>query len=218
MAIIERNLFGWQEVFTESDLDRLMLVVKMLPDEKFMKHLERRRGRGRNDYPIGAIWNSVIAGIIYEHRSVESLRRELKRNGQLRDVCGFDPFPGSKAVPTPRAYNHFLKVLLGHRDYIEEMFHCLVEELKEEIGDYGRYLGVDGKRLDSFGKSPKKRERDGRRDLDADWGAKTYQGKREDGSLWEKVVKWFGYRGIYAVLEHLRLGRYLYRRDQRRPS
>ena len=35
---------------------------------------------------------------------------------------------------------------------------------------------------------------DGRRDTDADWGKKTYKGTRKDGSTWEKVVKWFGYK------------------------
>lgn len=38
--------------------------------------------------PLRAIWNSVIAGIIYEHMSIESLRRELKRNRKLRQVRG----------------------------------------------------------------------------------------------------------------------------------
>jgi len=40
----------------------------------------------------------------------------------------------------------------------------------------------------------KKREPDGRRDTDADWGAKTYKGVHKDGSAWEKVVKWFRYK------------------------
>ncbi|GAW92753.1 IS4-like transposase, partial [Calderihabitans maritimus] len=48
-----------------------------------MRKLERKRGKGRNDYPIRAVWNSIIAGIIYQHPSIESLRRELLRNAQL---------------------------------------------------------------------------------------------------------------------------------------
>jgi hypothetical protein len=30
--------------------------------------------------------------------------------------------------------------------------------------------------------------------MDADWGKKTYHGQREDATLWEKVVTWFGYK------------------------
>lgn len=30
--------------------------------------------------------------------------------------------------------------------------------------------------------------------MDADWGAKTYKGKRKDGTTWQKVKRWFGYK------------------------
>lgn len=200
MAIIQGSLFSWQEVFCESDLRRIKLVMKMVPDESIMKFLESARGRGRNDYPIRAVWNSILAGIVYEHRSIESLRRELMRNGGLRDVCGFDPILGEKAVPSARAYNHFLGLLIRHREHIAGMFDQLVEELKEELPDYGRYLGIDSKALNSYGKASDKELGDRRRDREADWGIKEYKGKRADGSLWEKVVKWFGYK-VHLVVD-----------------
>ena len=46
-----------------------------------MQTLEAARGRGRDDYPVRAMWNSVLAGIVFQHPSIESLRRELSRNG-----------------------------------------------------------------------------------------------------------------------------------------
>ena len=92
MAIIpRRSLFNWKNVESKSDLDRLRLVLEGLPDEGLMVSLEQRRGRGRDDYPVRALWNSLLAGIVFQHESVESLRRELSRNGELRDLCGFDP-------------------------------------------------------------------------------------------------------------------------------
>ncbi len=194
MAIVQKNLFSWQEVFSESDTGRLELVLSVIPDEDLMRHLEEERGKGRDDYPIRAVWNSVIAGVVYEHKTIESLRRELMRNGELRDGCGFDSVLGSEAVPTSRAYSHLLKKILRHREYIEGVFDRLVEEAKGGLGDYGRYIGIDSKRLDSFGKPKEGKKRDGRRDIDADWGKKEYKGQREDGSMWEKVVKWFGYK------------------------
>ena len=197
MAIIRQSLFSWQEVSAESaesDTGRLGLVLKTMQDEEIMKKLEISRGNGRDDYPIRAVWNSVIAGVVYEHRSIESLRRELLRNGELRDICGFDPILGSKAVPTARAYSHFLKKIMECREDIEKIFHNLVEEVKDELGDYGKYLGVDSKGLGSFGKEKGNKGRDGRRDIDGDWGRKEYKGEREDGSKWEKIVKWFGYK------------------------
>jgi hypothetical protein len=55
-----------------------------MPDEGLMRIVEEERDKGRDDYPVRAVWNSVLAGVVYEHQSVQSLRRELKRNGQVR--------------------------------------------------------------------------------------------------------------------------------------
>ncbi len=100
MAILsQKQLFGWQEIEELGDLQRLLLVVNHIPDEELMEKLEQKRGKGRDDYPIRAVWNSILAGIVYQHPSTESLRRELRRNAQLREICGFDLFLGERAVP-----------------------------------------------------------------------------------------------------------------------
>ena len=36
--------------------------------------------------------------------------------------------------------------------------------------------------------------------MDADWGQKTTKEKREDGTLYEKVTKWFGYK-LHLVVD-----------------
>jgi hypothetical protein len=187
-------LFTWKEVEAKSDLERLRLVLEHLPDERLMHEMEEHRKWGRNDYPIRSVWNSVLAGIVYQHSSVDSLRRELMRNGELRDQCGFDPQKGSGAVPPPWVYTRFLKLLFQFKSEVDEMFDHLVDELKELLPDLGFSVAVDSKGVDSGGRPTKEKERDGRRDVDADWGKKTYRGQREDGTLWEKVVKWFGYK------------------------
>ena len=69
MAIItQKKLFGWKEIEILGDLERLFLVINYLPDEKLMYILEKERGRGRDDYPVRAVWNSILAGVVYEHR------------------------------------------------------------------------------------------------------------------------------------------------------
>lgn len=104
MAIITQDdLFGWEEIHELGDLQRLVLALKSLPDESLMLALERDRRRGRDDYPIRAVWNSIVAGIVFEHCSIQSLRRELLRNAQLRVVCGFDVTRGEQAVPPAHA-------------------------------------------------------------------------------------------------------------------
>src|SRR5699024_5087608 len=89
MAIIPQiNLFSWEEIEDLGDLDRLRLVLEYMPDEQLMQTLEMERKNGRNDYPVRAVWNTILAGIVFQHDSTESLRRELNRNGQLRWLCG----------------------------------------------------------------------------------------------------------------------------------
>jgi Transposase DDE domain/Transposase domain (DUF772) len=192
--LITPYLFTWQEVESRSDLERLRLVLDHMGDEGLMRKLEENRKWGRDDYPIRPVWNSVLAGIVYQHSRVDSLRRELSRNGQLRDQCGFDPQKGSGAVPPSWVYTRFLKLLFEFKSEVDAMFDRLVDELKGLLPDLGFSVAVDSKGVDSAGRPTKEKKRDGRRDMDADWGKKTYHGQREDGTLWEKVVTWFGYK------------------------
>ena len=143
------------------------------------------------------IWNSIISGIVFEHKGIESLRRELSRNGQLRQMCGFDILKGLKAIPPSWVYTRFLKKLLKHENEIDKMFNLLVKKIKEYLPDFGKYLAFDGKAIQSVALGKKKYSEDikayGRREFDADWGKKVYRGQNKDGSLWEKVKSWFGF-------------------------
>lgn len=200
MAIIPQlRLFVWEEIEELGDLERLRLVLEYMPDEELMRTLERERGNGRDDYPIRAVWNSILAGIVYQHPSIESLRRELSRNGQLRAMCGFE-----NEVPPSWVYSRFFQKLFKHSDKVEAIFDKLVEEVREVLPDYGRCLAIDGKEIKTHAKprekSDKELKADGRRDIDADFGKKVYRGERENGSPWEKIVKWFGYR-LHLIID-----------------
>jgi len=199
MAIIsrQRQIFEWAELEILGDLERLRLVLQYMPDERLMQHLERERFRGRDDYPVRAVWNSILAGVVYQHPSVESLRRELSRNSQLRRLCGF----AEDKVPTAAVYSRFMLKLFSHQEQIDEIFEKLVGQCYELLPGFGTNLALDGKAIHSHAKSRSKNmTKDGRRDLDADYGVKKYKGKREDGTLWEKVVSWFGYR-IHLIVD-----------------
>jgi len=198
MAIIrQKQLFSWKEIENLGDLDRLRLTLEYLPDEPMMRFLESHRGKGRNDYPIRAVWNSILAGVVFQHNSIESLRRELLRNGQLRWLCGFDLAKGTAGVPPAHVYSRFLKLLFRYLEQIEDIFDDLVEQVRKELPGFGTNLAMDGKAIDTHA-CPRKglsdMSADGRRDTDADFGKKTYTGVREDGTTWQKVVKWFGYK------------------------
>jgi len=42
-------------------------------------------------------------------------------------------------------------------------------------------------------------------DPDADWDRKTKRGERSDGTLWEKLSKWFGYKLHLLIDSHYEL-------------
>jgi hypothetical protein len=182
--IVQRSLFQWQDVESSAEIVRLERVLKVLPDEELVDALERERDGRRDDYPIRALWNSLFAGIIFQHVGIASLIRELKRNGELRQACGFDPLRGAEGVPPDYVYSRFLKKLLDNQPLVEKMFDALVKRLSELLPDLGARMAVDSKALPTWGS----------KDADADWGVKETKGVDKDGNAWQKITKWFGYK------------------------
>ena len=79
MTTTSNVLFCWHDVEKLPELRRLELVLDTLPDEELVAALEGERGRGRNDYPVRAMWRALVAGVVFGHRSIASLLRELRR-------------------------------------------------------------------------------------------------------------------------------------------
>ena len=194
MAIIaQTELFRWKEIEELGDLERFSLVIENLPDEELMKTLEAERGKGRNDYPVRAVWNSILAGIIFGHQTIASMIRELSRNAQLREICGFDIYRGLDAVPPAYVYSRFLKQLLKHYTLVQKIFKKLVDEIMELLPDFGETLAIDGKAIPSFGRRLGKREGDMRGEHDANWGVHEYDKTDKNGNVYKEVKKWFGF-------------------------
>jgi hypothetical protein len=194
----QKPLFGWDQIEALGDLKRLRLVLENVPDEALMKKLEQGRGRGRDDYPIRPMWNALVAGVVFQHPTVEALLRELRRNAQLRQVCGLDLAKGVEAVPNSWAFSRFLAQVIAHRDLMQQMFDAQVNGLTELLSDYGASVAVDGKALPSWARGKRedataKQDPGRRRDSDGEWGIHEHSGADEHGKAWQKVKKWFGY-------------------------
>ena len=75
------------------------------------------------------------------------------------------------------------------------LFDRLVDAVSDVLPDFGARLAVDSKALPSWASHPAHDSTpDGRRDWNADYGKKDYRGQRDDGSIWSKVTRWFGYK------------------------
>ena len=61
--------------------------------------------------PVATMWRALLAGVVFQHESIESLLRELRRNPALLTLCEFDPVPPWKA--RPKKYSNVSMVYSG---------------------------------------------------------------------------------------------------------
>ena len=173
------------EIEILGDLERFQLALEGLDDEDFMLHLEKKRGNGRDDYPVRVMWNLVLAMKIFGHSRVSSLRREAMRNSQLRKIVGLDDFARKKhLVPPHRVFTGFLKLLAGEQEEIDRLFEHLVINLSEKLPEYGISQAGDGKFLDSYTKRTAKEQNPkagNRAEHDAEWAVKEYHYTDKNG-------------------------------------
>jgi len=53
MAVIsQKHLFSWEQFSGTGDIERLNMVLEVIPDEELMQILEAERKGRRDDYPI----------------------------------------------------------------------------------------------------------------------------------------------------------------------
>jgi hypothetical protein len=176
--ISQISVFDYQEIEKLGDLERLDLALLGIDDEALMLKLEAKRGNGRDDYPVRVMWNLLIAMMVFEHKKVDSFRRELGRNSQLRKKCGLDDFDKKKhLVPPSRVFSGFIKSLAEEADEIASIFNVQVEGLYALLPEFGKKLAGDGKYIESFArKDPPKDQKDTdlRTENDARWSVKEY--------------------------------------------
>lgn len=210
--ITQISLFDDTQNENLGDLERLKLVLENLPDGPLIQRLKSIRGKGRNEWPVEAMWNSFIASFIFDHDSIASLIRELNRNSQLRLLCGFQPHLYSvltkekdeygrrireekyKLAPTASAYTNFLNNLRECQAELRVMFDSLVEYMYENLADFGEILAADGKAVQSYATKLSNKNSGNRGEKDADWCRKTYTTTKPDGEKITKTKKWFGFR------------------------
>jgi hypothetical protein len=190
-------MFSWEnDAENLGDLKRLILVLDHLPDYELMSALKCERRNGRNDYPIRAMWNMLIAMIVFGHGRFADILRELNRNKQLRDICGF------KNGKTPNSANvsRFVAKVEAHRNELQKIFISLSESLYELLPDFGKSLAIDSKWTWSMANKRSNREQPDRRsEVEATWGTKEYSGIREDGSTWNTAKRCFGFKAHVIV-------------------
>lgn len=186
-SISQISIFDYIEIENLGDLERLKIFFDNIEDDSLCQMLEKQRKNGRNDYPVRTMLNLIYAMKIFGHRSVESFRRELKRNSQLRIVCGLSESKykywndRKHLVPPARVFTGFFNKLKNQKEELDKIYEQLVKFMYENLNGFGENSAIDGKFLDSYGnKFYKNKSNDNRGEHDATVSCKTYYMK--DGS------------------------------------
>src|SRR3954470_23303730 len=93
-----KPLFAWDCLEDRPSLHTIKELLAALPDGKLLDSLRNARGKGRNDYPVHALWGVVVLRVALRHITTEAVLAELRRNAGLRALIGVD---SDDAVPKP---------------------------------------------------------------------------------------------------------------------
>ncbi len=177
--------------FTEgSAIERIERVLDALPYAEMIDALEKQTSEGRpRRHSAESLWRVLIAGVLLGHRYVANMLAEMRRNDRLRTICGLGP---SEDVPREDEMSRFVKRLVKQQDKIDAIFVALVRAVREYLPDLGKQLAQDGTHLRTNARG--KQDPAESADPEATWGVKAKPGTRKDGSTYERVFAWFGYK------------------------
>ena len=200
--ITQLSLFEKHEFQELGDLELLLKIVRNLNASELIRKLDSKRKNGRNDWSNRSMLIAFIGGLLFGHDSQEALRRELNRNQQFREICGFK----AKTVkvegeykkylaPSRNAFSRFISRIMECKEELNNMFIESVYYMYNTLDGFGEYLTADGKALDSYAtKLSKSNHKDERGEHDADWCKKEYTVTGINGEIIKKTKKWLGFR------------------------
>lgn len=87
----------------------LQIAMRSLPDEEWIERLENRRGKGRNDYPIRSLWQSLLLLLGNKLPSIAALTHMQK-----------------ESLPSPFAFSRFLVLLADSSSELDQMLLQMV--------------------------------------------------------------------------------------------
>lgn len=189
---ITKPLFPWDALEDSPTLRSLEQVLQAVPDHDLLQSLRHARGHGRDDFPVEALWGTLLLTIALRHVSIDACREELQRNPALRLLIGIDH---EDQVPGPDNMSRFLATLgeEPHLTHLRNIFDVQVTRLGQVVGDLGQHCAGDSTGLAGrLARSAKLRDAEIEQGLpQPSGGHKEY--KDDDGTV-TKVVEWFGYK------------------------
>lgn len=189
---ITKPLFPWDMLEDSPSLQSIRTLLEAIPDHALLEALRAARGKGRDDFPISALWGTLLLSIILRHVTINACLEELERNAALRLLIGIE---SEREVPGPDNISRFL-VTLGEEPHLT-LLHAIFDVMVKRLGLAVDALGVDTAG-DSTGLAGRAAVSDKLKDAEIAQGLPQPTGgkkeyKDDDGNV-TKVVCWFGYK------------------------
>lgn len=189
---ISKPLFPWDVLEDSPSLRSIRGLLEAIPDQPLLESLRHARGNGRDDFPIPALWGTLLLAIILRHPSTDACLADLRRNPALRLLIGIE---AEDEVPGPYNMSRFLTTLgeQPHLDLLRKIFDVMVTRLGLAVDDLGEHTAGDSTGLAGRAASSEKlKAAELAQGLpQPSGGRKEY--KDDDGTV-TKVVEWFGYK------------------------
>lgn len=201
---VGKPLFAWDCLEDSPSLKTIRDFLAVIPDAKLLDNLRTWRGKGRDDYPVSALWGTLMLTIGLRHTTIESCLAELRRNAGLRQLIGIET---EDQVPKKWNMSRFLSVLgqEPHLTATRGIFDQIIQRLGKVVPDLGKHTAGDSTGL-SARRSEAAKEAIGSEGEDevkledglpvASGGRKEY---RDDTGKVTKILEWFGYKGHLLV-------------------
>jgi hypothetical protein len=189
---ISKPLFAWDALEDSPSLQTLREFLASIPDERLLESLRQTRGKGRDDYPVTALWGTFLLAIVLRHHTMDACLQELERNPALRLLIGIE---AEEEVPKPHNMSRFAATLGAepHHTLCREIFAALVQRLGVAVADLGQDTAGDSTGLAGRAAESKKLQQEEEKQglPQPSGGRKEY--KDDNGSV-TKIVEWFGYK------------------------
>jgi Transposase DDE domain/Transposase domain (DUF772) len=189
-------LFAWECLEDSPSLQTVRELLASIPDAKLLDSLRQARGKGRDDYPVTALWGALVLTTTLRHPHIESCLAELRRNEGLRRLIGIET---EEQVPNKWNMSRFQDALgqEPHRTLAKEAFNEMIQRLGVAVPDLGRDTAGDATALNARRKDAAGAAEETKEGLpQATGGRKEYTD--DDGKVTE-AFEWFGYKLHLAV-------------------
>ena len=169
------------------DIGELELLFDQLDVEELIAGTKRRKGpQGHDKAPM---LYAYIAAVILEIEATTDLVRELQRDQDLREACGF-----GDELPSRPTFSRFFSRLGGLQPLLDSATAGVTGQIAEFLPDFGQSVAVDSSNVYTHSNSRTKTPSDS----EAGWTAKTVGEINPQTGQQER--RWhFGYKLHLAV-------------------